>query len=89
MTRMFPNSSGGGYCEGNASYLGTQHPVYVPSSRAVLGGLGSHQYNHAGKKIRFDLIYNRKIGIVPKWNSIKKNLFARKRRAAGILFLEN
>ncbi|KAK6633218.1 hypothetical protein RUM44_003819 [Polyplax serrata] len=47
---MFPNSSGTGYCEGNAGYLGSQHPVYVPSTRAVLGGIGSHQYNHGGSE---------------------------------------
>ncbi|KAL0281637.1 UNVERIFIED_CONTAM: hypothetical protein PYX00_002565 [Menopon gallinae] len=46
---MFPNSGGTGYCEGGTGYLGSQHPVYVPSNRAVLGGLGPHhQYNHSG-----------------------------------------
>lgn len=46
---MFPNSGGTGYCEGGTGYLGTQHPVYVPSNRAVLSGLGTHhQYNHSG-----------------------------------------
>ncbi|EEB10922.1 transcription factor GATA-4, putative [Pediculus humanus corporis] len=36
---MFPNSSTGGYVEENPGYLSSQHPVFVPSTRGILGGI--------------------------------------------------